>query len=373
MSRLLLLLSVVALFAVPGCQDDRQKETPAASDMSAHPVYSKYEFGVEDSIIDIGVQPLFVPMNIIHETMKRDRMLHRALAAKGMEIRFHSFHKGQDINFFVERGDLEAAIVGDMPALTAAATMDVKATSLLNQGFIYIVADKPMLMEYLRGKRVAYPAGSNAHYALLRALSSGGVSHDDVTLVAMDVNKMPGAFARGDIDAFSAWEPMPSVAVRSLDNAFVIHRSYTVGFMYFVASLYDKRPDAVRDVAASVVRALIWLKRDTLNLERAATWAIESAEDFSGKDSVLIAGDYIEIAREDILGIDSFGLIPARDLKPGGYLEKALTFLQDIGEIPASDGLDSVLDKFDRTLVLDIIANKTLYGVNKFDYGGPDD
>ncbi|HEB02338.1 MAG TPA: hypothetical protein ENI12_03815 [Nitrospirae bacterium] len=373
MGRLLLLLALAALLAVPGCQDDRQKEMPAASDLSAHPVYSKYEFGAEDNVIDIGVQPLFVPMNIIHETMKHDRLLRRALADKGMEIRFHDFYKGQDINFFVERGDLEAAIVGDMPALTAAATMDVMATSMLSQGVISIVADKPMLIEDLRGKRVAYPAGSNAHHALLSALASAGVSPDDVTLVAMDVDKMSTAFARGDIDAFSSWEPTPSVAVRSLDKAFVIHRSYTVGFMYFVNPFYDKHPDAVRDVAASVVRALIWMRLDTRNLKRAASWAVENAEDFSGEKSILIAEDYIEIAREDMLGIESFSLIPARDLEPGGYLEMALAFLQDVGKIPATAGPNPVLDKFDRSLVQDIITNKKLYGANKFDYEDLDD
>ena len=45
MGRLLLLLALAALLVVPGCQDDRQKEMTAASDLSAHPVYSKYEFG----------------------------------------------------------------------------------------------------------------------------------------------------------------------------------------------------------------------------------------------------------------------------------------------------------------------------------------
>lgn len=372
MSRLLLLLSVAALLAGSGCRDDGQKQTPTASDISTHPVYSKYEFGAEDNIIDIGVQPLFVPHNIIYETMKRDRVLRRALAEKGMEIRFHGFHKGKDINFFVGRGDLEAAIVGDMPTLIAAATSDILATSLLNQGFISIVADKPMLMEDLRAKKVAYPPGSNAHYALLSALTSAGVSPDDVILVAMDIDEILDAFVRGEIDAFSAWEPTPTIAVRSLDNASIIHRSYTVGFLYFNSSLFEKHPDAVKEVVASVVRALIWLKRNTNNLGMAASWAIEAVEDFSGEEFVLAVDDYVTIARNDILGIEALSLIPARDIEAGGYLEKELAFLLDAGTLPATTVPDAVLDKFDRSLVMDIIANKTLYGVNKFDYEDSD-
>ncbi len=97
----------------------------AAPDLSDHPIYREYEFGQDESVIDLGIQPLWVPAGLISEAMRRDTLLHAALAEQGLRIRFHAFLKGADVNFFLRRGELEVGIGGDMPALTAAADSDL--------------------------------------------------------------------------------------------------------------------------------------------------------------------------------------------------------------------------------------------------------
>lgn len=121
-------------------------------DLSLHPIYSSYNFSHENNVIDIGIQPLWIPPGIITEAMKRDAVLQRTLSEYGMELRFNAFLKGADVNFFLKRGDLEIATAGDMPMLTASASYDTTVTSLIQYGYSSIVARQHMLVPELREK-----------------------------------------------------------------------------------------------------------------------------------------------------------------------------------------------------------------------------
>jgi len=140
--------------------------------MTDHPVYSTYEYGSDD-VIDIGSQPLFVPTGNLSEVMRRDQLLNGALGELGFKTRFHPFLKGADLNFFLERGDLDAGFAGDNPALTACATSGVVVAALVMRGSAAIVSADNTMVADLDGKRIGYALGSNAHFALLEAF--GGV------------------------------------------------------------------------------------------------------------------------------------------------------------------------------------------------------
>ena len=174
------LFTIMAVFfggaCLSGTGGDIGLPTTLEPDLSLHPIYSTYDFGEDDNVVDIGIQPLWIPPGIITEVMKRDAVLQRALSEDGMELRFHAFLKGSDANFFLKRGDLEIVIGGDMPALTAAATYDITVTSLIQHGYSSIVARQQMLMTELKGKKVACPFGSNALSALLTSMTVAGLS-----------------------------------------------------------------------------------------------------------------------------------------------------------------------------------------------------
>lgn len=59
----------------------------------------------------------------------------------------------------------------------------------------------------LKGKKVATPYTSTAHYSLLKALQLNGMSEKDITLLDMQMPDIYAAWQRGDIDAAYAWEP----------------------------------------------------------------------------------------------------------------------------------------------------------------------
>jgi taurine transport system substrate-binding protein len=59
----------------------------------------------------------------------------------------------------------------------------------------------------LRGKRIATPFASTAHYSLLAALAQNGLSPSDVQLVDLQPQAILAAWDRGDIDAAYSWLP----------------------------------------------------------------------------------------------------------------------------------------------------------------------
>lgn len=343
-------------------------ESPPPGDPTLNPIYQAYNFSHDPDTIDIGVQPLWLPTGIISEVMRRDLILRESLGKQGLVIQFHDFLKGADINAFIERGDLDAGIVGDMPALSAASSLNVLVAALIQQGFCSIVTRKQMLVKDLRHKRIGYAFGSNAHHALLWALEGAGLSEADITLVPLDVSEMPDALQKGQIDAYSAWEPTPSISLAIDNNAVISHRSTTTGYLYFSSALAEVSPVAVRSIVASEIRAMRWLWQGFDNLRTASAWAMRSAELLSGKTSILNIDTYIGLAKDDLLGISPAPVIPASSLDRGSNLHREFLFLKDLEIIPGTVEWESVVSRFDRSIVREILDDPGTWEINRNEY-----
>jgi NitT/TauT family transport system substrate-binding protein len=76
----------------------------------------------------------------------------------------------------------------------------------------------------LRGKRIATIANTSAHYYLVKLLKTAGLAESDVTVVDMAIETMPGALARGEVEAVSIWEPCGNDAAEALGRDAAILR-----------------------------------------------------------------------------------------------------------------------------------------------------
>jgi NitT/TauT family transport system substrate-binding protein len=335
-----------------------------------HPKYANYEFNKDDKVINLGTQPVYMPTGLISEMMKRDAILEQALSEIGRQIRFYPFLKGDDVNFFLKRGDLDAGIGGDMPALTAAATFDIVVTNLVQQGFTSIIAGKYMLISGLRGKRIGYAFGSNAHYSLLQALAGAGLDEKNVRLIPMDVNRMPQALRSGDIDAFSAWEPTPSIALKKQNDAVIIHRNLSSGYLYFLKTFSDENHEAVKHIVASAIRAIRWMQVSNENLIKACSWTKKTAEELIGENIELSSEEIAELAKKDIIGMRQPCRIPDSSLEDNTSLHDELEFLKASGKIPVSADWNDVWSSFDRRIVNEVLAGPKEYRIYEYDYLG---
>ena len=227
-----LLVVAAILLSITVFLKKEQAENPLISipaDLSNHPIYSKYKFDKAENIIYIGSQPLLTPTGHISETMKRDTILRNALMKLGMALQFYPFLKVLDITVCLSIAKIDLGFVGDMPAITAAASSEIIIPSVVQNGFISIIADHHMMVKELRGKRIGYASGSNAHYALLSALSANGLTEADVKLIPMEITDMPESLHNGNISAFSAWEPTSTIALKKHPNSTAIHRHLSTG------------------------------------------------------------------------------------------------------------------------------------------------
>jgi ABC-type taurine transport system substrate-binding protein len=334
---------------------------PARTDLlldpAENPLYAGYEFGVSNTIY-VGTQPLFSPTGLISEAMRHDLILEEDLRGLGLEIKFHPFLKGYDVNHFLNRGQLQAGIGGDMPTLTIAAASEVVIPVKIQDGQTWLMAKQSFLLKELKGKRIGYAVGSNAHYMLLNLLASAGLSVADVKLVSMPVNDMPDALERGIVAAFAAWEPIPSIA----EMKFGFSRGFAApssGYMYFTKVFARNRPEAMRAIVASAARSIAWLRADKINRLLASDWNIVIANVLTNTTYPLSKEEDVSVAERDLMFsfMDMTGGVSDVNLSQDGRLAKEFFFLKDIGKIDEGISWEKVSDSFDPKILDEILGD----------------
>ncbi len=325
-----------------------------------HSIYSDYAYGDTTNIIDIGTQPLWLP-GVIAEVMKRDTVLESELAKHAMAIRFHSYLKGADSNFFLNRGDLEGAIGGDMPALLACAKSKTVVTSLIDQSFVSIITKRWMMTSELRGKKIGYGFGSNSHHVLLKTLAGDNLTQEDVELIPLDLSQMPAALNSGKIDAFVAFEPTPSIAQSIYPEFVTIGRGLAMGYLYFAHKTHKQNPDAVKQIIAAQLRAMKWLTHSNNNLVAAIQWTLESGEKIGGTNRKDHIKPFTSAVKNGLLGISSSATLPKRDLQANGKMFHEFQFLQQIALIDKTVDWKSIAACFDRNFISTIYSQPKKY------------
>lgn len=335
--RLVLAGAVVALVAGPGCAmfGLSHRAVPEQPGVEPARVYAGFHFDTAPTVLNFGVQPLWIPVNVIWEVMVRDQRLQEDLQRGHCRLATYPFFKGQDLNDYLKTGKLQGGMAGDLPALKAAEEIDVRIVSLIQQGPCSIVAREPLPIEALRGRKIGYAPGSNAHYTLLRVLREHGLGPGDVRLTAMNMTRMADALAGRQIDAFSAWEPTPTLALLDHPGFEVLARTQARGFLYFTRRFFDRRPQVVRALVASEVRALRWLRTNEKNVYIASRWARERAVAFGGTELPSTVYDFDRLASRDILRVPGAPGLPPALLAPGGELEQQFRLAREFKLIAA--------------------------------------
>lgn len=361
---------IASLLFVSSCKKDDAVSTSAASSpgLSKHPIYSQYQFSDNERTIKLGTQPLYFPTGLITAMMERDNILQSELSRLGRGIEFYPFLKGNDVNFFVKEGKLDAGVVGDMPVITIAAERQVVIPILIQHGFTSIVAKHPMQLSDLRGGRIAYAFGSNAHFTLLTSLASEGIKESDVTLVPMDISEMSQALASGQIDAFSGWEPTPAITLKTLTDSAIIRNNLSTGFLYFTKSFADDNPEVVSMMVAAELRAINWINQTKENLLTAADLNRIAEYKLQKHDQILSSKDIVELAKNDILGLNSAPIISEELIKTDGSLCKEFDFLKELKNKWQSTKWEDIKKQFDSKIISAVLKRPAHYRIHEFDY-----
>jgi len=141
--------------------------------------------------------------------------------ATGWDVEWRKFAAGTDVIAAMASGDVVLSELGSSPlAIAASQGVDLQliafsdiigtAESLIahNGSGISTIAD-------LKGKRIAVPVGSTAHFSLMGALQHEGIGESDVTIMSMPPDQIAAAWEQGVIDAAWIWQPVQSEILKT--------------------------------------------------------------------------------------------------------------------------------------------------------------
>lgn len=135
-------------------------------------------------------------------------------AATGWEIEWRKFASGTDVIAAMAAGDVAVSELGSSP-LAIAASQGVELqlfmlAQVIGEAESLIVRDGAGItkLEDLKGKRVAVPIGSTAHFSLMGALKKAGIAEADVNIMNMPPDQIAAAWEQKAIDAAFIWNPV---------------------------------------------------------------------------------------------------------------------------------------------------------------------
>ena len=282
--------------------------------------------------------------------VKNNKWLEEALP--DYNIKWTKFDSGADVNTAFIAKELDFGALGSSPVargLSAPLNIPYKVAFVLdvagdNEALVARNGSNVNTIPELRGKRIATPFASTAHYSLLAALAQNGLSVNDVALVDLQPQAILAAWDRGDIDAAYTWLPTLD-QLRKSGRDLITSRQLakdgkpTLDLGAVSDDFAAAHPEVVDTWRQQEARALTVIKDDPNAAAKAIAAEIGlSPEDVAGqlKQGVYLTPD--EVASPEWLGADG---------KPGNIavnLQSASQFLVDQKQIPAASPLATFQD-----------------------------
>jgi NitT/TauT family transport system substrate-binding protein len=181
-------------------------------------------------------------------------------AAEGARVRLVEFASPSDARRAYERGQIDgmASTLVELLQARDHSSRSPRAVLILDssQGADALVAGSVVHgIEDLRGRSIAIEPGSVGVFLLGRALESVGASLDDVTLVPMDQERMPAAFAQHRIDAAACSSPIAHRLVSEHDGRTLFTSAAIPGEIFDVLALDEQVHGTRRDEVRAMLRA----------------------------------------------------------------------------------------------------------------------
>ena len=221
-------------------------------------------------------QDMLVPLRVIMESGELEK-------ATGYKINWRMFGGGGDVIKAMASGDVQIGEAGSSPIVAAASQgQDIKLFWILDD-----IADAEALIvrngsginsvKDLKGKKVATPFVSTAHYQLMAVMKTDGVDAKGVNVMNLRPPEIAAAWERGDIDAAFIWDPVLS---KIKGNGKVIESSKTIGARGFPTfdGLIVNAKWAAQNEAFLVSLVKLLAKADAGYMANKAKWTVDSPE-----------------------------------------------------------------------------------------------
>jgi sulfonate transport system substrate-binding protein len=199
--------------------------------------------------------------------MKKQGVLERALAPKGVAVKWIEFSAGPQMLEALNAGSLDIGATGAPPPVFAQAA---------GADLVYVAAEPPPVtseaiivkpespirsVAQLRGKKVAFQRGSGSHLLLVAALEKAGLSIRDVQAIYLAPAEARAAFEAGAVDAWVVWDPYLAAAQKAYRPRVLADRTGLLpAYGFYLASrpFLQRAPDVVATVLEQFAQAGQW-------------------------------------------------------------------------------------------------------------------
>ena len=204
-------------------------------------------------------------------------------AATGWEIEWRTFGSGTEVIAAMASGDVQVAELGSSPLAIAASQGVELELFMIAQGLgtaesLIAKADSGIAkLEDVKGKRVAVPVGSTAHYSLMGALAHSGIAESDVTIVNLPADQIAAAWDSGQVDAAFIWQPVQSQILQT--GTFIVGADQTAQWGYPTFDGWVVNSEfAAANADAMVAFAKVMNEANQAYLADPAAWTADSAQ-----------------------------------------------------------------------------------------------
>src|SRR3954452_20416156 len=212
--------------------------------------------------------------------VKNQGLLEKALP--DYKITWTKFDSGASINTAFVAKSVDFAAIGSSPVargLSAPLSIPYQVAFVLdvagdNEALVARNGSGVNDVASLRGKKVATPFASTAHYSLLAALDKAGLKESDLTIVDLEPQDIQAAWTRGDLDAAYTW--LPSLAeIKKTGKALISSRQLatagkaTLDLGVVSPAFASAHPDAVAAWRKAVPQAPTAISTDPASAAKA--------------------------------------------------------------------------------------------------------
>jgi sulfonate transport system substrate-binding protein len=199
--------------------------------------------------------------------MKKQGLLDRALAPKGVTVKWIEFPAGPQMLEALNAGSLDIGATGaPPPVFSQAAGADLVYVAAepppVTSEAIIVKPDSPIRsVAQLRGKKVAFQRGSGSHLLLVAALEKAGMNIRDVQAVYLAPAEARAAFEAGAVDAWVIWDPYLAAAQKAYRPRVLADRTGLLpayGFYLAARPFLQRAPDVVATVLEQFAQAGQW-------------------------------------------------------------------------------------------------------------------
>jgi NitT/TauT family transport system substrate-binding protein len=185
----------------------------------------------------------------------------------GLDVQVSNFTTGKQCLDTVLGGAAEIATTAEAPT-TAAAMAGLPIAFLARTEYsdlktIASTASGIAKPADLKGKRLAYTAGTGGEVYTMTLLRDAAIKPDDVKLVNLRPQDMVAALSSGSIDAYNTWEPFIGNGkkalgdqVRELDTKGIYSETFNIVVMQ---DFLKTKPQLVREFMAALLEAEAWM------------------------------------------------------------------------------------------------------------------